>query len=356
MENPSGIPCSWYSEIREIFAFTQRCTLCFRLVSDALGWMLRRHDPRLTLWIFEMNMSQLLFLEETYTCSWSHPRFPVTCPLFYQTISVCLVYLLLGLDTREVLVKVVLQSEKNHHRPSRERGRWTFFLKVENLRSSADAETPERPQIIDRSHHRSWGSDRRLLCLRKLPIRLLGWRSSWSRRPWAVPLLGMTIFHGQNREPIDVRMQSSDPPRQGIAKGGMQDPHGYAVTVASGTGRLAELVGVSLSLSGLPKNDDSDSLICAFLLVAIQFRRDKDATLKPLLEKHSGGTFHTFGSCNGLRLLWNHSFQPHRSCISGQNGFWMNGLTCLFANPLNVDLVSKTTHWLLKQWSFLDFS
>ena len=30
-----------------------------------------------------------------------------------------------------------------------------------------------------------------------------------------------------------------------------------------------------------------------------------DATLKPLLEKHSGGTFHTFGSC--------------------QNGFWMNG-------------------------------
>lgn len=83
----------------------------------------------------------------------SQPRFPVACPLFYQTISVCLVYLLLGLDTREVLVKVVLQSEKNHHRPWRKRGRWTFFLKVENLRSLADAETPERPQIIDRSHH-----------------------------------------------------------------------------------------------------------------------------------------------------------------------------------------------------------
>lgn len=58
-------------------------------------------------------------------------------------------------------------------------------------------------------------------------------------------------------------MQSSDPPRQGIAKGGMQDPHGYPVTVDdvdAGTGRLAELVGVSLSLSGLPENG-SDSLI-----------------------------------------------------------------------------------------------
>ena len=67
----------------------------------------------------------------------------------------------------------------------------------------------------------------------------------------------------------------------------------------------------------------------------------KDATLKPLLEKHSGGTFHTFGSCNCLRLLWNHSFQPHRSCISGQNGFWMNGLTCLFAIPQVLILFQK---------------
>lgn len=110
---------------------------------------------------------------------------------------------------------------------------------------------------------------------------------------------------------------------------------------ASGTGRLAELVGVSLSLSALPEND-SDSLICAFRLVAIEFGRDKDATLKPLLEKHSGGTFHTFGSCNGLKdFLWNHFCQPHRCCISGQNGFWMNGLTCLFANPQILILFQK---------------
>ena len=112
---------------------------------------------------------------------------------------------------------------------------------------------------------------------------------------------------------------------------------------ASGTGRLAELVGVSLSLSALPEND-SDSLICAFRLVAIEFGRDKDATLKPLLEKHSGGTFHTFGSCNGLRLSLKPLLPATQMLHFRSKWFLDEWIDLLVCESTNFDLVSKTIH------------